>query len=88
MVEEILAIMAARGIGQKEMAEMIGLNCNSFYHRTSGRLDFTIAEIEKMCMILGLELRIEDVGGGWDIDAWRKKHHPDARRRGRRKAEE
>ena len=88
MVEEILAVMAARGIEQKEMAEMIGLGRSTFQFRVSGRLDFTVTEIEKMCMILGLELRIEDVGGGWDIDAWRKKHHPNARPRGRRKAEE
>ena len=89
MVEEILAIMEARGITQKEMAEIIGLpNCNAFYYRASGNGDFTSSEVEKMCMVLGLEIRLEDVGGGWDMEAWRQKRdaeHPRKRRRSAKK---
>jgi hypothetical protein len=35
-------------------------------------------------MVLGLEIRLEDVGGGWDMEAWRQKRdaeHPRKRRR-------
>lgn len=85
MVEEILAIMEARGITQKEMAEIIGLATHeAFYYRAFGNGDFSASEIEKMCMVLGLEIRLEDVGGGWDMDAWRQKRdaeHPRKRRR-------
>lgn len=85
MVEEILAIMEARGITEKEMAEIIGLTtCEAFYYRASGNGDFSASEIEKMCMVLGLEIRLEDVGGGWDMEAWRQKRdaeHPRKRRR-------
>lgn len=81
MIEEILLIMESRGITGKEMGEMIGMTYNAFYYRASGEGDFTITDIEKMCMILGLELRLEDVGGGWDMEAWRERNHPNPRRR-------
>ena len=89
MVEEILAIMEERGITGKEMAEIIGFTtCEAFYYRASGKGDFSATEIEKMCLVLGLEIKLIDAGNGWDMEAWRQKHHPNPRRRRRRKAEE
>ena len=89
MVEEILAIMEERGITGKEMAEIIGLaNANSFYYRAHGNGDFSVTEIEKMCMVLGLEIKLEDTGNGWDMEAWRQKHHPNPRRRRKIKGSE
>lgn len=85
MVEEILAIMEARGITGKEMAEIIGFaTSEAFYYRASGKGDFSATEIEKMCMVLGLDIKLIDTGNGWDMEAWRQKRdaeHPRKRRR-------
>lgn len=84
MIEEILAIMAERGITQKEMSEMIGVTENTFLNKGKCRGDFTVAEMEKMCMVLGLEPRLEDTGKGWDIDEWRRRHHPEQKRKAKK----
>ena len=73
MVEEILETMKHRGIQQKEMAEMIGISEGSFCNKATGDSDFTVSELEKMCMILGIKFQLFHTPGGWNIDAWRKK---------------
>lgn len=73
MIEEILEVMRKRGIQKKEMAEMIGISESSFYNKATGDNDFTVSEMEKMCMILGIRFQLFHADGGWDIEAWRKK---------------
>lgn len=73
MVEEVLETMKHRGIQQKEMAEMIGISESSFCNKATGDNDFTVSELERMCMILGIKFQLFHTPGGWDIDAWRKK---------------
>lgn len=88
MVEEILEIMAERGITKKEMAEMIGISENSFYQRADAITDFTVSELEKMCEILGIRFQLFHTETGWDIDAWRRRRdaeHPRRRSRPVRK---
>lgn len=84
MVEEILRTMEHRGIQRKEMAEMIGISESAFCNKVTGVNDFTVSELEKMCIILGIKFQLFHTPGGWDIEAWRKKRdaeHP--RKRGR-----
>ena len=73
MIEEILETMKHRGIQKKEMAEMIGISEGSFCNKATGGSDFTVSELEKMCMILGIKFQLFHTPGGWDIDAWRKR---------------
>lgn len=73
MVEEILKTMEHRGIQHKEMAEMIGISETAFCNKATGVNDFTVSELEKMCLILGIKFQLFHTPGGWDIDAWRRK---------------
>lgn len=84
MVEEILETMKARGITQKEMAEMIGISENSFNSRANALNDFTVSELEKMCEILGIRFQLFHTGTGWDIEAWRRRRDAEKPRRRRR----
>lgn len=73
MVDGILETMKHRGIRHEEMAEMIGISENSFHNKATGKSDFTVSELEKMCIILGIKFQLFHTPGGWDIEAWRKK---------------
>ena len=88
MIEEILEIMAERGITRREMAEMIGISDASFYQRADAITDFTVSEMEKMCEILGIRFQLFHTETGWDIEAWRSRRdaeHPRRRSRPVRK---
>lgn len=74
MIEEILSFMDEVGVTRKEMAEMIGLTPQEFYRRANAINDFTVTEMEKMCMILGIKFQLVHTDEGWNIEAWRKQH--------------
>jgi len=84
MIEEILEVMKDRGIQQKEMAEMIGVSESSFHNKMRGDSDFTVSELEKMCMILGIKFQLFHTPGGWDIAAWRRRRAAETGAAGRK----
>ena len=84
MIEEILETMKRRGIQQKEMAEMIGISESSFCNKATGDSDFTVSELEKMCMILGIKFQLFHTDGGWNIDTWRRRRAAETGAAGRK----
>lgn len=61
MVETILAEMKRRRIAKTRMADALGIWPQTFCDKAKGKTDFTASEIEKMCMILGLEIKIQKI---------------------------
>ena len=44
--------IAERGLTQGELAKAIGISDNSMTNKMSGRRDFTIGEIDRICKVL------------------------------------
>ena len=84
MVEEILKTMEHRGIQRKEMAEMIGISESAFCNKATADSDFTVSELEKMCIILGIKFQLFHTPGGWDIEAWRRRRAAETGNSGRK----
>lgn len=71
MIETLLEIMREKGIKRAEMAKMIGISERGFCEKANAHSDFTMTEVEKICMVLGYDLLLVRSGQGWDIDKWR-----------------
>lgn len=69
-MDEILAEMERQKITGAEMGELIGLSQSAFSCRVTGRTDFKMSEIEKICMILGLEIKLAPGKPSVDITKW------------------
>lgn len=51
--------MKEKGIGIKEMGERLGISRTAFYRKSNGITEFTLSEIQKICVILELDTPVD-----------------------------
>ncbi len=57
--EKLLEEMDKKGISVGEMGKRLGMSRSAFYRKTKGISEFTVSEIQKIIVILGLESPID-----------------------------
>lgn len=53
-MDKIIGLMAEKRISQRKMAELLGMNKNTFNAKVNGKAKFTTDEATKICEILGV----------------------------------
>lgn len=49
------AVLAERGITQRELAKMVGMSANSMNRKITGKREFTVSEADKISTVLKIE---------------------------------
>lgn len=52
---QVRIVIAARGIRKNELAEPLGITADQVYRKTSGRVPFSIDELDTLASALGVE---------------------------------
>lgn len=55
---KVKGYLVAHGIRQKEVADILGMTVSTFNNKLNGIGDFTISDVKKMCIELGIEADI------------------------------
>ncbi len=59
MYKNLLSVLRAKGISNKQLAEILGVSEKSVDNKINGRTDFTLPEFQKTCILL------KEYDGSW-----------------------
>ena len=59
MYKNLISVLRAKGISNRQLAEILGISEKSVNNKLNGRTDFTLPEFQKICILL------KEYDGAW-----------------------